>query len=470
MATPQAIFTDLCARFELSDAVRDQIVSMGISSLSEFRYYVTTAAELEALFITPIRDLDNRRLQLARLRHCWSATVAAEAQRESSSSTPLQLDEDECLPASQITGIRDMFWARYHLVYPPEFTPSDRVITKAQRALAKRSLEVIDLWQVRSIANQRMTQAKRRRVAPDIWVGGDPDETGVDPVHHSWFTYLGQMRLYFLSLAMAGSTKLEPQPAAPESATTSSTDYVQVPLDLLMRYLCRAESLALRIPEKQRLSHLETLDRAERAEWAHRLANSSQSLGRIIAAVFVERDSHWAVPLPPPPPAAPAASAAALQLRPAAAMMEPALLSLMLFVMGSDFVPTTSVAGAAVSVRSSVLLVSTDVLYSLALAEFAVAPSILGAAVPMHVGLVETRVPPSESCSSRGVALQILCQTICSPQILADPWICCNPLSINPVTLMTASQKSPVSSTCFRVLGFHFRLLFNGPVGTCCNQ
>ena len=159
MATPQAIFTDLCARFELADAVRDQIVGMGISSLSEFRYYVTAAAELEALFITPIRDLDNRRLQLARLRHCWSATVAAEAQRESSSSTPLQLDEDECLPASQITGIRDMFWARYHLVYPPEFTPSDRVITKAQRALAKRSLEVIDLWQVRSIANQRIAQA-----------------------------------------------------------------------------------------------------------------------------------------------------------------------------------------------------------------------------------------------------------------------------------------------------------------------
>ena len=311
MATPQAIFTDLCARFELADAVRDQIVGMGISSLSEFRYYVTAAAELEALFITPIRDLDNRRLQLARLRHCWSATVAAEAQRESSSSTPLQLDEDECLPASQITGIRDMFWTRYHLVYPPEFTPSDRVITKAQRALAKRSLEVIDLWQVRSIANQRMTQAKRRRVAPDIWVGGDPDEAGVDPVHHSWFTYLSQMRLYFLSLAMAGSTKLDPQPTDPESATTSSTDYVQVPLDLLMRYLCRAESLALRIPEKQRLSHLENLDRAERAEWAHRLANSSQSLGRIIAAVFVERDSHWAVPLPPPPPAAPAASAAA---------------------------------------------------------------------------------------------------------------------------------------------------------------
>ena len=76
MATPQAIFTDLCARFELSDAVRDQIVSMGISSLSEFRYYVTTAAELEALFITPIRDLDNRRLQLARLRHCWSGLCA----------------------------------------------------------------------------------------------------------------------------------------------------------------------------------------------------------------------------------------------------------------------------------------------------------------------------------------------------------------------------------------------------------
>lgn len=79
--------------------------------------------------------------------------MAAEQQRGGSSSTPLTLDEDECLPPAQRAGIRELFWARYHLVFPPEFTPGDRLLTKAQRALQKRSLEVMDVWQVRSIVN-----------------------------------------------------------------------------------------------------------------------------------------------------------------------------------------------------------------------------------------------------------------------------------------------------------------------------
>lgn len=53
------------------------------------------------------------------------------------------------------------------------------------------------------------------------------------------------------------------------------TSYVSVPYDLLMKYICRAEGLVLRMPERQRLQHVETLDQAERGEWAHRLANSS---------------------------------------------------------------------------------------------------------------------------------------------------------------------------------------------------
>ncbi|CAK9089115.1 Hypothetical protein (Fragment) [Durusdinium trenchii] len=105
-------------------AVRDQILSLGLTNLTEFH-------------------LDNRRLQLSRLRHCWTATVAAEQQRDGTSPTPLALDEDECLLAAH-AGIRELFWTRYRLVFPAE----DRLRTKAQRALQKRSLEVMDVWQV----------------------------------------------------------------------------------------------------------------------------------------------------------------------------------------------------------------------------------------------------------------------------------------------------------------------------------
>ena len=67
------MFTELCARFQLEDAVKEQIIATGVSTLSEFRHVVTQSSELEGAFITPIQaNLANARLQLARLRNCWS--------------------------------------------------------------------------------------------------------------------------------------------------------------------------------------------------------------------------------------------------------------------------------------------------------------------------------------------------------------------------------------------------------------
>eukprot|EP00438_Fugacium_kawagutii_P003196 Skav218041 [mRNA] locus=scaffold214:640892:642988:+ [translate_table: standard] len=188
--------------------------------------------------------------------------------------------------------LREIFWARYKVVFPPEFTPSDRLLTKAQRALTKRSLEVADLWQVRSIANQRMATQKRRKVGANLYYGGEPDEADAE-ITMSWHSYLVQLRLYLLALAMAGAKKLEPPPTEVESATTESISYVEVPYDIVLKYYCRAESWAMRSSGGNLLARLESLDKAERAEWAHRLATSSETLGSIIARVFRDRDSHW---------------------------------------------------------------------------------------------------------------------------------------------------------------------------------
>lgn len=40
------------------DGVRDQILALGLANLTEFRQFVTKVDELEAAFITPIRDVD----------------------------------------------------------------------------------------------------------------------------------------------------------------------------------------------------------------------------------------------------------------------------------------------------------------------------------------------------------------------------------------------------------------------------
>eukprot|EP00435_Cladocopium_sp_Y103_P043743 s279_g12.t1 len=95
---------------------------------------------------------------------------------------------------------------------------------------------------------------------------------------------------------MAGAAKVDPQPNDAEAATSDTTKYVLVPYDVLQKYLCRAESFCLKIRDGSRLSRLESLDRAERGEWAHRLANSTENLGAIVIQVFRDRDFHWVPP------------------------------------------------------------------------------------------------------------------------------------------------------------------------------
>lgn len=62
----------------------------------------------------------------------------------------------------------------------------------------------------------------------------DPDEQD-SSAQRTWYTYLSQLKLYFLALGMAGSSKLDPQPSDVETLTSSSTSYMSVSYDLLMK-------------------------------------------------------------------------------------------------------------------------------------------------------------------------------------------------------------------------------------------
>ena len=73
--------------------------------------------------------------------------------------------------------------------------------------------------------------------------------------------------MYLLALGIAGAAPVEPAPATAETPD-KSTEYVVVPLDVLFKYLLRAERLAMELPERVRLSHITNLDRSERAEWS----------------------------------------------------------------------------------------------------------------------------------------------------------------------------------------------------------
>ena len=236
MATPQQIFTDLQQRFKFDALITQAILDKNITTLQEFRFYCDDEKDVVGTFITPIQDkLTNQRLDAARLKMAWAAIGAAEKAKEKGVEEGITLDEEDLLPQSSLASIRDTFWKRYHWLPPPEQQPSDKLLSKLTRALQKRSLEVMNVFTVKTLFNQRSTpSAKRVKVAHNLWVGSTGEED-MQP-SESWANYLYHLLIYLIGLSMAGAYALQPPPTVTESLATSSHDYVEFPWDLAWKY------------------------------------------------------------------------------------------------------------------------------------------------------------------------------------------------------------------------------------------
>ena len=298
-------------------------MGLGCQTLSDFRYYVQDEGELQASILDKCGEpLKSDRIQLARLRHAWAACVQFEKSREQQQSLPQTESDDTLLPQSDLQALKLSFFQRYHLKYPPELTPSDRLISKLARQLRRRSLEVQDLSKVHSLAYQRTHPAKKQRLATSSSVEvllQDPGELDAMPVDTAE-TYLEQLSLYVTALAIAGSQPATGAPSAPETVDVDSWRYVVVPMDVVLKYLWRARQYVGRLPAGLRLRSLTYLDSTERGEWSSRFNTGAKSLGELVANVYQERDAHWSAPAERP---AEPASAPPSPKRKAAAVTEP---------------------------------------------------------------------------------------------------------------------------------------------------
>ena len=229
MAPPSEIFKALATKFDFDQKIAAQIEKVGATSLADFRYLANTPEEVVAIFVAPLeKEFANYRLQCARVKRAWAEVCAAESQKQAGTEERT-LDEEHLLPAKDLATIKENFYTRYKMLLPPALQPSDRLLSKLQKALVKRNVEVIDVWSVRSLHTQRTNPAKRRRLGnTDIWVGPGPEEEGED-VERNWLRYLDQLNLLLTGLAMVGTTAMESLPTAPEILGTNSVEYVQVP-------------------------------------------------------------------------------------------------------------------------------------------------------------------------------------------------------------------------------------------------
>ena len=86
------------------------------------------------------------------------------------------------------------------------------------------------------------------------------------------------------------------RPGAPEAAETAGSQsvlYVVTPWDILEAYYWRALRCVRAVPLQLRMDWLEHLRAVKRAVWVSRFREGSESLGKVILEVFIQRDVHW---------------------------------------------------------------------------------------------------------------------------------------------------------------------------------
>ena len=292
LATPEETFTALCAQFDLSDAVKQCILKQGCKTLSDFRFMVNDENEVKTLFIDPLRELEGARLQTARLRHAWTACKVLIDSQQVQSAQPVSIeDEDALLPSDELQDLKAIWFKRYHLKPDPSVMPNDRLISRLVRSLRKQAFEVMDVWTVRSLAHQRTHGQKRRKVGDGLYFTEDDNTEELET--HTLTAYLKKLDIYLCALSIAGCRACTTAPTTPETMASDSTNYVDIPYDLLLRYKARAEDLASRVQENRKLTLISHLDGHERAEWSARLGAQSEGLGKLIQTIMQERNALW---------------------------------------------------------------------------------------------------------------------------------------------------------------------------------
>ena len=72
-----------------------------------------------------------------------------------------------------------------------------------------------------------------------------------------------------------------------------STEYVEVPLDVMLQYFYRAKRAVAGLPVGKRLVWLQARDSDERSEWVTKFREGTRSLGAVVKELMASRDAHW---------------------------------------------------------------------------------------------------------------------------------------------------------------------------------
>ena len=304
------VFEALATKFSFNEQVAEYLVkTVGLRSIDDLRVAFTDLDKLQPTVIDQVKDLQFPIVQAARLRQAVEAIRQAEELNWDRMKRGVQETDDEIpLPSDVLKRMDAKFWARHKLKFAGDDDAGDTVVSKLRRALDRRNIKFENVMKVRTRKGEAAAaEMKRTRIDKSTTIVHSevPEEHRKETVA----VYLRALQTYLFGLARAGIEELDPKPLVAESVDTDSTDYVQVPLDLLMSYHLRACRLTADLqgagfPDP--IDTVQRIDEAERMLWSDRLRYSSESVGKVIKSVMLEREHVWvwhapAVAAQPPP-------------------------------------------------------------------------------------------------------------------------------------------------------------------------
>jgi hypothetical protein len=201
-----------------------------------------------------------------------------------------EVDLDQLLMQPELDSLEDRFWARYRQTWPPDVAPSDLLVSRISRELSKRMLSVRDITKVKTQGHQQRATTKRIRLSEGIEMVTDAQD---DPaVVTTPAAFLAKLYTLLLAYSKAGVIGCTGAPVF-ESKSECSTKFVQVPLDVVMRYYFMVSDRAARGTP---LAWLMSQDSREREAWVDKFRNSTCTLGEAILTVLQQREAMWEMP------------------------------------------------------------------------------------------------------------------------------------------------------------------------------
>ena len=292
------IFDQLGKQFAWHESLAKHLVEVKkLETLEDFAFALTSEAEAKPL-VDGIRECpeDLRMVMAGRVRRAWGGVRKAldEATAAKGKDATNDVDLDKVLGKEESDNLEDTFWSRHKMCYPPQQGPADALKSRLYREIARRMTTVRDIWGVRTLGHQMRASKRREEITAKLFLVGEGEDTEVS-YDQSTEQYLRNLKVLMVAYAKAGAVAVPDAPPGPEQRGADTTKYVQVPLDVMMRYLARAETQAAKVDIGERLAWLSARDEAERAAWVEMHRSSNHSFGTVVKTLYEQREAMWVV-------------------------------------------------------------------------------------------------------------------------------------------------------------------------------